>query len=395
MRKFKLYALLCGMLLPALGYAADDTSFTIELDGIFYKLYPDPDRLVPYYDLAVVVARPDGKPYDMTEFNVPISFDYEYKGVDEWGDEYVTEKFFVGEIEGNAFKDAANLKTVNIDGRIYIRPYAFNGCPNLEEVNINVRNVPMHLQSYMAVSGFTNCPKLEVINLDGDGLWINDDCTTGFENVKKVICKGICRFQSTAGEQKERADSYPVKPDMEIDWENATNISVGSNSLTWFTGEKIVLSKNVRLSFDFMGSTGAKHVKTLEFGTMAANSYDNNNLYSIIRAFKDCKLEKIIFRDETMLAHNEDLVFEDADVMKGITLYVPQGSIDKFRTHAVWGKYGTILPIEDGVECIVSDGDTDSPVEYYNLHGVKVDNPQPGNVVVRRQGATSTKVIVK
>lgn len=36
----------------------------------------------------------------------------------------------------------------------------------------------------------------------------------------------------------------------------------------------------------------------------------------------------------------------------------------------------------------------DGPVTYYNLQGVKVDNPAPG-VYIRRQGDKATKVLIR
>ena len=39
--------------------------------------------------------------------------------------------------------------------------------------------------------------------------------------------------------------------------------------------------------------------------------------------------------------------------------------------------------------------DTDAPAEYFNLQGVRVANPQPGQLVIKRQGATVTKMIAR
>lgn len=46
-----------------------------------------------------------------------------------------------------------------------------------------------------------------------------------------------------------------------------------------------------------------------------------------------------------------------------------------------------------GVEA-VGEENADAPVEYYNLNGVKVDNPSNG-IFIRRQGSKTTKVVVK
>ena len=41
------------------------------------------------------------------------------------------------------------------------------------------------------------------------------------------------------------------------------------------------------------------------------------------------------------------------------------------------------------------EADTDAPVEYYNLQGVRVSRPEAGSVYIRRQGTTAVKVMVK
>ncbi len=41
------------------------------------------------------------------------------------------------------------------------------------------------------------------------------------------------------------------------------------------------------------------------------------------------------------------------------------------------------------------DVDSVLPAEYYNLQGVKVNDPKAGNIYIRRQGTTVTKVLVK
>ncbi|MCC8037445.1 MAG: hypothetical protein LIP02_04810 [Bacteroidales bacterium] len=43
----------------------------------------------------------------------------------------------------------------------------------------------------------------------------------------------------------------------------------------------------------------------------------------------------------------------------------------------------------------VDTQDTNAPVEYYNLQGIRVNEPQAGQIVIRRQGNTATKILVK
>ncbi len=43
----------------------------------------------------------------------------------------------------------------------------------------------------------------------------------------------------------------------------------------------------------------------------------------------------------------------------------------------------------------VADDDANAPVEYYSLQGYRIDNPTPGTIVVRRQGNTVSKMMIK
>lgn len=42
----------------------------------------------------------------------------------------------------------------------------------------------------------------------------------------------------------------------------------------------------------------------------------------------------------------------------------------------------------------VGNENSDAPVEYFNLQGQRIDNPAAGQIVIRRQGTTASKVIL-
>ena len=48
-----------------------------------------------------------------------------------------------------------------------------------------------------------------------------------------------------------------------------------------------------------------------------------------------------------------------------------------------------------GVEDVIVDNDENAPVEYYNLQGVRIENPAKGGFYIKRQGNTATKVIIR
>ena len=51
--------------------------------------------------------------------------------------------------------------------------------------------------------------------------------------------------------------------------------------------------------------------------------------------------------------------------------------------------------ISTGVDDVMVDGNEEAPVEYYNLQGVRVENPAAGQLYIKRQGSKATKVIVR
>lgn len=56
--------------------------------------------------------------------------------------------------------------------------------------------------------------------------------------------------------------------------------------------------------------------------------------------------------------------------------------------------YTNLINAVSGIEDVVVDSDNNAPVEYYNLQGIKVENPENG-IYIRVQGNTVTKVLIK
>lgn len=50
--------------------------------------------------------------------------------------------------------------------------------------------------------------------------------------------------------------------------------------------------------------------------------------------------------------------------------------------------------VPTGINDVTVDG-ADAPVEYFDLQGIRVSNPQPGRMVIRRQGTNVEKILVK
>ena len=89
----------------------------------------------------------------------------------------------------------------------------------------------------------------------------------------------------------------------------------------------------------------------------------------------------------------DDYVFYGVDI-SNCKLYVWHESISDYHAANVWKDFD----IQDlgGVEGVEADDETKTVAGYYNLQGVRIDNPERGQVsFVRYTDGTAKKVIVR
>lgn len=73
----------------------------------------------------------------------------------------------------------------------------------------------------------------------------------------------------------------------------------------------------------------------------------------------------------------------------------PRFSCYKSTPNAQMAKpYLYLDKVQSGVENVGVDNDDNAPVEYYNLQGIRVNNPGAGQILIRRQGSKVSKVIL-
>jgi len=86
---------------------------------------------------------------------------------------------------------------------------------------------------------------------------------------------------------------------------------------------------------------------------------------------------------------------------RAIAVHLPQGVSSKpLSTGGTYylplnGSNVTTNDFGTTVISSISDDDANAPMEYYNLQGVKVNNPVPGSVYIFRQGSRSGKTLIK
>ena len=86
--------------------------------------------------------------------------------------------------------------------------------------------------------------------------------------------------------------------------------------------------------------------------------------------------------------------FEEVDT-KNCYLYVPDGSINAYSNADGWKDFLNIVKTNasSSIDDIVSD-QGNKPTEYYNLNGMRVNNPHNG-IYIKRQGSKAEKVLIK
>ena len=84
-----------------------------------------------------------------------------------------------------------------------------------------------------------------------------------------------------------------------------------------------------------------------------------------------------------------------SNVYTDATLYVPEKAVELYRQAEGWKKFSKIEvdPNMSGVDLVHADGVVEA--EYYNLNGVRVNDPTQAGIYIKRMGSKIIKVLVK
>lgn len=269
------------------------------------------------------------------------------------------------------------------------------------------------------VTTFHGCQNLDTLVFNSDTTYIVSDFMIQLDYVKHIEFKGSAVFMDNcvfyadyypdldkmyteitwplrlpiAKPAKERAsatnNNSETDKTLTIDWGNGKHVlTIGG--LRCIPNKKIVINGNTR--FNSIDKYVGDAIETIEFekripwdkepeNTIDKNFFSANNY-----------LKTVICHDTEPWPVSDFTITQDM-IDRGLTLYVPQRAIETYKCHPAWGKFPTILPIENAVNDIETNN-SEAPVEYFNLQGVRIDNPTPGTLVIRRQGTNVDKVIL-
>lgn len=229
------------------------------------------------------------------------------------------------------------------EGTVRIAPYACAGSPNLKTIIIPASVLSMN----MAYSIFIDCPALENINVAKEN------------NLYHFSNGGL--YAGIPGESVLVAVPQSFK-------------TIVVNEGTYLIDSNAFLQSPVLESIDIPATV-----------TRITAS-----------AFGNCKaLKSVTCRGNTPpVCEWREGMENTIDVSKA-TLYVPAGASGEYRKEPdmLWSRFGSIIELSSSSIDSVDTDDSNAPVEYFNMHGMRVENPSSG-IFIRRQGNTVTKVMI-
>lgn len=358
--------IILSILLLALPMLA--SAYDVEIDGIYYNLNSEENT-------AEVT---NGIYFYSGPVDIPEKFTYE--GVD----------YSVTSIEESAFCDCTGLTSVTIPYSVTsIGKSAFAGCTDLVSVHIT------DLDSWCNISF-------------GDGisnpLYFAHRLYLNGEEIKElVIPKSITNI--------ERWVFCGCSSLLSVFIPNSV-ITIEEGAFFDCSCLKSVTIPNsvTRIgSRCFLGCTGLTSVTIPKSVTNIGNAafYQCSSLTSVIipnsvtsigrNAFFNCTGLISVFSKMEDPCYIGSSCFPD-DVFNNVTLNVPKGTIDKYKTTDYWNKFVHI--IEEGESsgiCLTNHeyNYTTKKLEHYDANGKIINSPQKGLNIIRMNDGTVKKVVVK
>lgn len=350
----------------------------IKIDGIYYDLMED----------ETVVLPPD-EGYYTGDFIIPQTVVYENKtyavtGVDDVVWSYcqdLTSLIAYPSIDefknGNWDREKSpNLKTIILPNVAHFGNWAFgNNCSSLETLQFGPK-----LES-IGYAAFYKCQSLKELNIPNNaksiGDWAFGQCNT-LETLK------LDSELESIGEYA----FYNCKKLNDLQFGNKLK-SIGDSAFSYCqTLRELTIPDKV----EFIGDWAFYYCQNLEMLVIpnSVKSIGNQAFYSNNR---NCK-RTIISRIEEPFDLDVN-PFSDTAFTNDI-LYVPYGTIEKYRSREVWKNFVNIV---EGEPTSINTSNVDNPnateKERYMLNGQRSAKVQPGINIIKMSNGTVKKVVVK
>ena len=328
-------------------------------------------------------------------------------------------------IGNNAFEGCTKVESITLSDKLKsIGNKAFNDCSSLKEILI-----PDDV-SILGSSAFYGCSSLENVTIGTGVTTINDSAFSGCSKLSKIT---IPNSVKTIGNNVfNNCTSLATVAIANRD----TQLSLGSNGSnplfyscpldSVYIGGDISYSTSSNYGYSpFYRNTNLRTVVITDKETEISENefYGCSNLKNISMgdgvesigswAFSGCSSLEYFAFGSGMKTIGEEALSDCTAMIKLISktiippicgtqalddinkwtceLFVPQSAISAYQVANQWKEFFFVNGIgSSGVETIFKD---DEPVEYYNLSGMKVQNPQKG-VYIMHQGNKIIKVVL-
>ena len=345
-----------------------------------------------------------------------------------------------------AFKGCKSLVNIAIPENVKeVRMETFSGCINLETVSL-----PDNV-TYIGSNAFRGCEVLSNIVMPSNLTKIGDYAFYSCRKLKNVTlynkiteigkrafayCEGLAEVVFNAGRV--------VSMDYAFYGASVPKLTIGNNveyipsyAFKGCSGFECVTIPQKVKSIGYDAFAGCRDLKEVIYNAVSCEDYDVTN-YTGSEAFRECSsltkltigegvknIPKGLFYEcgglmsvviPKSVEEIGDYAFYDCYNIRSMTsqnptppqcgekafygikveacpLYVPTESVSLYQTAYGWRDFWNIYGKEfSGIENLTID-EKEFSIEYYNLQGVKVENPDNG-VYIKKQGSRMTKVVM-
>lgn len=269
---------------------------------------------------------------------------------------YITERVSgYGDFYYSPFKNQSKLKNVKIGEKVTTLgdAYMFGGCTSLEKIEIpgNIKEIPEKT--------FAGCSSLSNV----------------------ILHEGLLTIKSEA---------FSDVPISSISLPNSV-VELGRRCLYGNNLISIVINDNIKKIDDeaFYSSTLTKVVFGRSVEYIGGSVFGNSSLQEIVCRIinpENCKvaIHSSYRVEETFSTNNYTWA----------TLYVPYGTIEKYKTYDPWYNFVTIVEGEPtGISPVMTT--STQPIVVYDINGNQSLQPRKGVNIVRMSNGKTKKVVVK
>lgn len=315
------------------------------------------------------------------------------------------------DIEYRAFGDCKSLVSIKLPSKIStLSSSLFISCINLQEVNIpeNVVLIDTH--------AFYGCKKLKSITIPKSVEEIDTDAFrgSGLEAVYISDLEAWCmiKFSPYTGGLSNPvtiAHHLYLNEELFVDFIIPANITNLSGTFKGCSDLQTIKFHNNFKSLEggtFWGCNGLKEIyvpnNVEKIGSSDFKECENLSKVYIgsginkigFYAFEKCKNLSDLYCYAKDVPKTEENAFLDSYI-EYATLHVPAESLEKYKAHSVFGKFGNIVALTDTEMSIHTIYTPQKDTKIYTLNGVQHKKIQKGLNIIQSEDGKTKKIFIK